>query len=102
MPGAGSWRAPEPTGVTRERWAATEQSITLLWGYFDAYADALSEAREIRARRRHPNRDDLTALTELLRGESVTVANPVRCRRLRPRVRPGSPSGSRSRSWSPG
>lgn len=66
----------ELTGVTRERWATTEQSITLLWGYFDAYAGALSEAREIRARRRHPNREDLTALTALLRGEAVTVANP--------------------------
>ncbi|MFH9609126.1 hypothetical protein [Streptomyces sp. NPDC017448] len=65
----------ELTGVTRERWATTEQSITLLWGYFDAYAGALAEAREIRARRRHPNREDLLALTELLRGEAVTVAN---------------------------
>ena len=31
----------ELTGVTKERWATTEQSITLLWGYFDAYAAAL-------------------------------------------------------------
>ncbi|WP_405635183.1 hypothetical protein OG543_09070 [Streptomyces sp. NBC_01178] len=65
----------ELTGVTRERWATTERSITLLWAYFDAYAGALAEAREIRARRRHPNREDLLALTELLRGEAVTVAN---------------------------
>ncbi|NEE52124.1 hypothetical protein G3M55_46900, partial [Streptomyces sp. SID8455] len=57
-------------------WATTEQSITLLWEYFDAYAGAREEAREIRARRRHPNRDDLVALTELLRGDAVTVANP--------------------------
>ena len=27
----------ELTGVTKERWAATEQSISLLWAYFDAY-----------------------------------------------------------------
>lgn len=65
------------TGVTKERWAAAEQSITLLWGYFDAYAGALVRAREIRAARRHPSRDDLAALTELLRGDSVTVANPA-------------------------
>ncbi|CAM5575404.1 hypothetical protein SBADM41S_04900 [Streptomyces badius] len=90
----------ELTGVTRERWAATEQSITLLWGYFDAYAGALFEAREIRARRRHPSRDEFTALTELLRGESVTVANTGAVYPPRPRGRPGSPSGSRSRSWS--
>ncbi|MFE7705256.1 hypothetical protein ACFU6I_05465 [Streptomyces sp. NPDC057486] len=63
------------TGVTKERWAATEQSITLLWGYFDAYAGAIDAAREIRARRRYPNRDDLLALTELLRGQGVTVAS---------------------------
>ncbi|MFI8435660.1 hypothetical protein ACIGJO_18285 [Streptomyces sp. NPDC079020] len=64
----------ELTGVTRDRWATTDQAITLLWGYFDAYAGALAEAREVRARRRYPNRDDLVALTGLLRGESVTVA----------------------------
>ena len=63
------------TGVTKERWATTEQSITLLWGYFDAYAAAIEEAREIRARRRSPNHDDLLALTELLRGQSVTMAS---------------------------
>ncbi|MFB7913464.1 hypothetical protein [Streptomyces sp. NPDC056061] len=63
------------TGVTEERWAATEQSITLLWGYFEAYTGTLSRARAVRARRRHPNRDDLVALTDLLRGQSVTVAH---------------------------
>ncbi|MFI2782917.1 hypothetical protein [Streptomyces sp. ALB3] len=64
------------TGVTKERWAVADQSITLLWGYFDAYAGALTRAREIRARRRYPGRDDLVALTDLLRGDSVTVADP--------------------------
>ncbi|MFE0133528.1 hypothetical protein ACFWY6_18460 [Streptomyces sp. NPDC059037] len=62
------------TGTTQERWTATERQITLLWAYFDAYAGALRTARDIRARRRWPNRDDLAELTELLRGESVTVA----------------------------
>ncbi|MER6028373.1 hypothetical protein [Streptomyces sp. NPDC001851] len=64
----------ELTGVTKERWQATEARITLLWGYFDAYADALRTAREIRARRRWSSREDLQELTELLRGQSVTVA----------------------------
>lgn len=64
----------ELTGVTRERWQATEARITRLWGYFDAYAAALRTAREIRARRRWSSREDLAELTELLRGESVTVA----------------------------
>lgn len=64
----------ELTGVTKDRWASTEQAITLLWGYFDAYAAALRSARELRARRRWPNRDDLVELTDRLRGPSVTVA----------------------------
>ncbi|MGW2635393.1 hypothetical protein [Streptomyces sp. NPDC001348] len=63
----------ELTGVTKERWEATEASITLLWSYFDAYTAALRTAREIRARRRWSSREDLVELTELLRGESVTV-----------------------------
>ncbi|OKJ00496.1 hypothetical protein AMK18_17800 [Streptomyces sp. CB01249] len=65
----------ELSGVTRERWAVTERSVTLLWSYFDAYTGVLERAREVRARRRHPNREDLTALTELLRGQGVTVAH---------------------------
>jgi hypothetical protein len=64
----------ELTGVTRERWTSTEASITLLWTYFDAYTDALRSARDIRARRRWSSREDLVELTELLNGDSVTVA----------------------------
>ncbi|GHJ37563.1 hypothetical protein [Streptomyces sp. TS71-3] len=63
----------ELTGVTRERWAAAEASITLLWTCFDSYTDALRAARDMRARRRWPNREDLVELTELLRGDSVAV-----------------------------
>ncbi|MGC3003665.1 hypothetical protein ACPF8X_36160 [Streptomyces sp. G35A] len=62
------------TGITGERWTATEASITLLWTYFDAYTDALRTARDIRARRRWSSREDLVELTELLRGECVAVA----------------------------
>src|ERR671919_2887571 len=64
----------ELTGTTKERWQATEASITLLWAYFDAYSDALRSAGEIGPRRRWSSRDDLVELTELLRGDSVTVA----------------------------
>ncbi|MFI5966779.1 hypothetical protein ACIA8J_32065 [Streptomyces asoensis] len=67
----------ELTGVTKERWARAEVSITLLWAYFDAYTDALRGARDIRSRRRWSSREDLVELTELLRGESVTVAGSV-------------------------
>ncbi|MEU6219835.1 hypothetical protein ABZ845_20305 [Streptomyces sp. NPDC047022] len=64
----------ELTGVTKERWASAEASITLLWAYFDAYTATLRQAREVRARRRWSSREDLAELTELLRGTSVTVA----------------------------
>ncbi|AYC41169.1 hypothetical protein [Streptomyces griseorubiginosus] len=62
------------TGVTKERWESADASITLLWAYFDAYTDVLRAAREIRSRRRWSSREDLVELTELLRGEGVTVA----------------------------
>ncbi|QNP63342.1 hypothetical protein [Streptomyces genisteinicus] len=62
------------TGVTRDRWAAAEQSISLLWTYFDAYSGALDAMRELRARRRWSSREDLAELTGRLRGRSVTVA----------------------------
>ncbi|WP_418957095.1 hypothetical protein [Streptomyces tritici] len=61
------------TGTTQERWSAAERTITLLWTYFDAYTAALHETRELRARRRWPGHEDLVALTERLRGESVAV-----------------------------
>ncbi|MEU7038668.1 hypothetical protein ABZ958_34050 [Streptomyces sp. NPDC046237] len=64
----------ELTGTTRDRWQSTERTITLLWTYFDAYTDALHDARELRARRRWASREDLVELTERLRGESVLVA----------------------------
>ncbi|QFR93609.1 hypothetical protein [Streptomyces tsukubensis] len=63
----------ELTGVTRERWASAEAAITLLWSYFDAYSAALTTARQVRSRRRWSSREDLVELTELLRGECVTV-----------------------------
>ncbi|MGW7663159.1 hypothetical protein [Streptomyces sp. NPDC054756] len=65
----------ELTGVTKERWTSVEASITLLWAYFDAHTGALRSAREIRSRRRWSSREDLAELTELLRGECVTVAD---------------------------
>lgn len=66
----------ELTGVTKDRWAAADRQITLLWFYFDAYTAALNDIRELRARRRWSSREDLAALTERLRGRSVTVASP--------------------------
>ncbi|MGW0333897.1 hypothetical protein ACWD0J_18850 [Streptomyces sp. NPDC003011] len=80
----------ELTGVTEERWTAAEASITLLWAYFDAYTDALRSAREIRSRRRWSSREDLAELTELLRGESVTVAGSATATANAPTLHGGS------------
>ncbi|WP_431044421.1 hypothetical protein ACQUSR_22600 [Streptomyces sp. P1-3] len=63
----------ELTGVTRDRWATTEQAISLLWTYFDAYTDALNTARELRARHRWPTPGELAELGELLGGAAVTL-----------------------------
>ncbi|GHA69643.1 hypothetical protein ACIQRS_11290 [Streptomyces termitum] len=63
----------ELTGTTRERWAAAERTITLLWNCFDAYTAALREVREIRSRRKWPGREELAELTDRLRGDVVHV-----------------------------
>ncbi|MFG2945700.1 hypothetical protein [Streptomyces adustus] len=85
------------TGTTRERWTSAEASITLLWAYFDAYTDALRSAREIRSRRRWSSREDLVELTELLRGESVTIAGSATATANAPTL---SGSGRLSESFS--
>ncbi|MEW2130113.1 hypothetical protein [Streptomyces sp. NPDC005435] len=64
----------ELTGVTKERWTAAEEAISVLWACFDAYTAALRRAREIRSRRRWSSREDLVELTGLLRGDAVTLA----------------------------
>ncbi|MEU9853465.1 hypothetical protein [Streptomyces sp. NPDC047974] len=61
------------TGTTRERWASTERTITVLWSCFDAYTAALRGAREVRSRHKWPSREELAELTERLRGDSVHV-----------------------------
>jgi hypothetical protein len=81
------------TGTTRERWAETERTIALLWTYFDVYTDVLRAAREVRARRRWPGREELAELTERLCGESVTVPDaPVDGSPAEPPVPPGHAS----------
>ncbi|SEG80009.1 hypothetical protein SAMN05216223_111246 [Actinacidiphila yanglinensis] len=63
----------ELTGVTKERWARTDAAVTALWAHFEAYTDALGAARELRARHRWPTQTELARLTELLRGDGITV-----------------------------
>src|SRR2546426_3005947 len=60
-------------GVTKERWADAERSITVLWSLFDAYTEVLAAAQELRARRRWPSAGELAELSELLRSGRVTV-----------------------------
>ncbi|WP_432055422.1 hypothetical protein [Streptomyces sp. bgisy022] len=88
------------TGVTAERWAATEAAITLLWTYFDAYTDALRTARDIRARRRWSSREDLVDLTHLLRGECVTLAGSAAAVAGAPAPSAGAGSGVLSERYS--
>ncbi len=64
----------ELTGETKERWAAAEPAIPLLWAHFNAYGTALNAARELRGRRRWPSPGELAELTDLLRGSGVTVS----------------------------
>ncbi|MFJ2954042.1 hypothetical protein [Streptomyces sp. NPDC087270] len=63
----------ELTGVTKERWQRTDTAVTALWAHFEAYTEALTAARELRARRRWPTQTELARLTELLRGDGITV-----------------------------
>lgn len=64
----------ELSGATKERWAAAEQALALLWAHFDTYSEALTTARGLRGRRRWPTQSELRELTELLRGSGVTVS----------------------------
>ncbi|SFK38105.1 hypothetical protein [Streptomyces pini] len=63
----------ELTGVTKERWARTEEAVSLLWTYFDAFTAALDSARGLRGESRWPAPDDLAELTARLRGPAVAV-----------------------------
>ncbi|WP_399090915.1 hypothetical protein ACGH2B_19050 [Streptomyces sp. BBFR2] len=65
----------ELTGVTAERWAATERSLTALWADFDAYTEALAAVRALRERRRWLSPDDLAELTGLLRDARIPATD---------------------------
>lgn len=65
----------ELTGTTRERWARAERTAARLWSYFDTCTQALATARELRARRRRPGRDELLQLSMVLDGENLAVAH---------------------------
>jgi hypothetical protein len=64
----------ELSGTTRVRWGRAERTVSLLWSYFDTCTEALTTARELRARRRSPSRDDLVQLSILLDGENLVIS----------------------------
>lgn len=78
----------ELSGATAQRWADAEQAITRLWNDFEVYSRTLEQARETRARRRWPSRNDLVELTGLLRGTLTVAGNALA-------GTAGSPSGVR-------
>ncbi len=65
------------TGVTKERWTAAEETLTRLWSHFDVCSRTLTEAREVRARRRHPGGAELEELSRLLEGDCMVVTGGV-------------------------
>lgn len=64
----------ELSGTTRARWAEAERTITRLWSSFDVCTDALTRARQVRARRRNPGQEELAELTALLEGDCLVLA----------------------------
>jgi len=62
------------SGTTAQRWQRVSAKIAALWDDFTAYQDVLNRAREIRGRRVKPRPEDLAAITELVRGSSITLS----------------------------
>jgi hypothetical protein len=63
------------SGLTAERWQRVSAKIAALWDDFTAYQDVLNRAREIRGRRIKPRPEDLAAITNLIRGASITLSS---------------------------
>lgn len=61
-------------GATARRWQAASDRLAALWDNYTAYQDVVNKAREIRGRRPKPRPEDLAAITELLRGRSITLS----------------------------
>jgi len=61
-------------GTTARRWQAASDRLAALWDDYTAYQDVVNRAREIRGRRVKPRSEELAAITELLRGRSITLS----------------------------
>lgn len=62
------------TGLTRERWQRAEATVADLWSWFETCTETLTTARELRARRRFPGREELTRLSLLLEGRNLVIS----------------------------
>jgi hypothetical protein len=73
-PGLEHVRVYTPTGLTAQRWAVIEKSLSQLWEDLRRMTSILESARLVRARRSRPDDDDCRELTRLLREPTLEVS----------------------------
>ena len=73
-PGLEHVRVYTPSGLTAQRWAVIEKSLSGLWEDLRRMTSILESARLVRARRSRPDDDDCRELTKLLREPTLEVS----------------------------
>jgi hypothetical protein len=73
-PGLEHVRVYAPKGLTAQRWAVIEKSLSQLWEDLRRMTSILESARLVRARRGKPDDDDCRELTRLLREQTLEVS----------------------------
>ena len=73
-PGLEHVRFYPPAGLTAQRWAVIEKSMTALWGDLGRMTSILESARALRGRRSKPEDDERRELTRLLRERTLEVS----------------------------
>jgi hypothetical protein len=73
-PGLEHVRVYPPSGLTAQRWAVIEKSLTQLWEDLGRMTSILDSARLVRGRRGKPDDDDCRELTKLLREPTLEVS----------------------------
>lgn len=61
------------SGATKALWTVTRPQVDGAWARFGALHEVLDRARALRSSRSRPDRDDLAALSELLRDETMAI-----------------------------
>jgi hypothetical protein len=67
-------RVYPPSGLTAQRWAVIETSLTQLWDDLGRMTSILESARAVRARSSKPDDDERAELTRLLRERTLEVS----------------------------